>query len=249
MPTTNTAGCDRNNTCTYNWYTTPTTFTEGPSSANPCPARKSWYDFDRKSCVDGLGNPILINTFNNCTSNTVYSLRDNACTNVRTAFATQPANTVGSPSLTTPGEFGNCKTPDQGDCTPYYLNNGQMTTTNPCGTGFNYNFPNKNCIAKNNPCCGKTPSVLATDPTCPNLVQSNVDYVRNSTPIPANRTALCANKTTMLASLRAAAPTNTLCSLYWTKTTSNTYNNAYTTLCQTAGFQDYYNNFDTMAAF
>jgi hypothetical protein len=240
----NSVGCDSDpnaNTCQYTWYTTPGVSNVGPSSTNPCPARNSWYDFGKQTCVDGLGNEVLI--MNPCASNTVYSLRDNACVSVRKPFASQPPNTVGSPSLSSPGDFGNCKTSDGGDCIPYFNNNGTMTQTNPCGTSSNYSFPARGCIAKPSlsPCCGVPASNLVSMPDCSNLVSIKIANTKSSTKCGPSATNICCG---------AAQANNATCinGGYWIRGSNAAYNPSYTTLCGIAGFDDYTNNLDTMAA-
>ena len=242
----NTVGCDTTDppTCFYNWKTGPGTSIIGPSSSNPCPARNSWYDFAQEKCVNGLGNEVL--TMNPCGSNTVYSLRDNACVQVRVPFAKQPDNTIGLPSLTDPGDFSNCQTVDRGDCTPYYSNaNGTFTTINPCPPGSPYNFITRSCSenpliaaqrADSNRCCGRPASELYTDATCSNYVNKTITYTKN--------TDLCPGDLCCLSSRKELAE----CSNYWTRTSNYTYKPSYNALCGIAGFEDYDNSIDTMAS-
>ena len=273
MPTTNRIGCDsdiNNNSCQYTWYTGPGTSNIGPSSANPCPSRNSWYDFDRKTCIDGLGNPIL--TKNVCPSNSVYSLRDNICVPVRKAFANQPPNTVGLPSLSSPGDFGDCKSVDLGDCTPYFFNSNTNTTTqtNPCGPGSIYSFPAKGCITTSSPSAPSAPSATRalSPPSAPSATSATNDS-NACCGIPASNlasNAACSKYVSMTTSniknnsLCSGSPPNICCGSsmaniakcvsggYWKKSSNLDYNTSYKTLCGIAGFQDYTNNFDTMAA-
>ena len=230
-------------TCLYNWKTSPTTSFIGFASNNPCPARNSWYDFAKEKCVDGLGNEVL--TMNPCASNTVYSLRDNACVQVRVPFAQQPPNTIGLPSLTDPGDFSNCKTTDQGDCTPYYkkIDGTGTQATNPCAPGTQYDFKIRACtinsnVANSNACCGKPATDLATNASCSNYVQASQIYTKNPTMCPTGATDRCCS----VANQKLA-----LCASYWTKTPSYSYKPSYNTLCGIAGFEDYDNSINTMA--
>jgi hypothetical protein len=244
----NTGGCDTTNppTCLYNWKT-GTTSNIGYSSNNPCPAKNSWYDFSKEKCVDGLGNEVL--EMNKCTSNSVYNLTNNACVQVRVPFAQQPPNTIGPPSLTVPGDFSNCKTPDGGDCTPYYkkLDSTGTQAINPCTPGTQYNFTSGSCtvnsnVANSNACCGKPATNLATDlainATCSNYVQTSITYTKNTTLCPPGATNICCGP---------SKSNDVNCSKYWTKTPSYSYKASYNTLCGIAGFENYDNSVNTMA--
>ena len=243
MPYTNTIGCDRSNTCQYNWSNVGSNII-GPASSNPCPAKNSWYDWGQQRCVDSLGKSVDI--MNPCGSNTVYNLKTNECLQVRVPFTKQPPNTIGMPSLTTPGDFSNCKTTDNGDCTPYFKNsNGTFITNNPCTPPSQYNFLTQSCTMTSNTrtaltCCGLAASNLTT-PACSNLVSVQSVSTKN--------TAMCSNtKPNICCGATMANNATCINNGYWIKATKVAYNPSYNTLCGVAGFDDYTNNLDTMAA-
>ena len=229
----NTSNCDKSNTCVYDW-TVGSNVVPGPASANPCIALKSWYDFDKKACTSGTG---AIVTTTNCTSNTVYDLQANACVQVRKPFASQPPNTINSPSTKNPGDFGNCKTITEGDCTPYYMSSNVFVTTNPCKAPSKYDFTTRSCTAVD-PCCGLTPNALASNATCLSYVQTSQVYTQVASKCPPKSTDKCCS----VANQKLAQ-----CASYWTKSNVFTYSPNYTNKCKTSGFQDYNNGIDTIA--
>ena len=234
----NTAGCDTTNSCQYNW-----SGSIGPASSNPCPAKNSWYDWGQQKCVDDLGKPV--DEMNPCGSNTVYDLKTNACLTVQKAFASQPPNTIGLPSLTSPGDFSNCRTVDQGDCTPYYVNGTTTTTINPCTGLSKYNFLSRSCTMteaaiQTSNCCGLEANTLATTPGCSNLVNSSPSYTIIAEMCPSGTNDICCG------AARQASATCIKRGPYWTASPGYAKNYSYNTLCS-AGFQDYDNAIDTMA--
>jgi hypothetical protein len=178
--------CVPNGTNIYN-YTIGTTVT----TTNPCTGQ-SFYDFDRKVCVDSYGNTVTGSSTNICTSNQVYNQQTNACQNV--SVIVKPGNpqltgTTGTPG---PGDYNNCQTIDQGDCTLLFKNSsGAFTTTNPClASGRSYNFATKACSVPANPCCAFTTPAAAIAGGCSASTRST-GWVRNLTKCPAGNTFTC----------------------------------------------------------
>ena len=227
----NTSNCDKTNSCFYNW-TVGSNVTPGPASANPCLALNAWYDFDSKMCVTGTGAAAT----SSCASNTVYSIGTNTCIQVKKPFNTQPPNTIGSPSLIKPGDFGNCKTSDQGDCIPFFKNSNSFTPMNPCRPPTKYDYTTQSCTTAN-PCCGLTVTAAASNPLCMPYITPTATYTAIAAKCPKGSTNICCSATKQ--TLAACAP-------YWTKGTSYQFNPSYNMVCA-AGFQDYNNGIDTIA--
>lgn len=207
--------------CTYKWAGT-----SGPASANPCPALNAWFDFDQEACVDALGKKVT--SGNTCSSSSIYDQKTNACVAVRTPVKSMPPNTMGSLGS---GDYNNCKTIDQGDCTVIYKLGSNVTTTNPCsGSTPNYNFETHTCVG--NPCCSLTANQAAANPSCAQYVQS--------TNAP---NASCANPTTAVARTccQPANMSKPQCASYYTKT--NSFKQSHSNLCGTSGFEDYMQQF------
>ena len=229
----NSPNCDMTNSCTFGW-TRGSNVISGPISANPCIPLRSWYDFDKQDCVSATGG--LVTTIN-CTSNTVYIPQVNACVPVRKPFSSQPLNTVNSPSLTKPGDFGDCKTTDIGDCTPYYKSDNVFTKTNPCKPPSKYDFQTQSCT-KVNECCGLTPQAASSNINCmPYVIPSQV-FTKNPSKCPATSKDKCCSA----ANQRLAA-----CASFWSTSNVFTYSPAYAKTCGVSGFQDYNNGIDTIA--
>jgi hypothetical protein len=197
-------------------------------STNPC--TNSFYDFDKEACVDALGISISSGS-GGCSSSTVYDTATNACVPVRVSVKPgnpQLNNTTGSPSQ---GDFRDCKTVDQGDCTIVFKDSsGSTTTTNPCtATNQVYNFATKTCVAKTkSQCCNYTnPLSAAADKSCAG--DTSITITKNATKCPTGSKTLCCNN---------AYATNTTCikSNFWTPSYKFTTGRA--AKCA-AGFEDY----------
>ena len=197
-------------------------------TTNPCV--NSFYDFDLQKCVNALGTNVGLGSSTPCSSSTVYSSATNACVPVRVIVKPgdpQLINTTGSPSQ---GDFRDCKTVDQGDCTILFKDHlGNSLTANPCaGNNQLYNFATKTCIAKTKKCCNYTdPLKAAADKSC--AADTNLVITKNTALCPATSRTLCCNN---------AYATNTTCikNNFWRK------NYAFTTANRTkcaSGFQDY----------
>ena len=224
--------CVPNGTNIYN-YTIGTSVT----TTNPCTGQ-SFYDFDRKVCVDSYGNVVTGSSTNICASNQVYSQQTNACLSV--SVIVKPGNpqltgTTGTPG---PGDYNNCQTVDQGDCTLLFKNSsGAFTSTNPClANGKIYNFATKACSTAANPCCSITNPLAATAAGCANDIQTV--YTKNASKCPVGNTQRCCVYTN-----RA----DDTCKTYWTKSTQ--FTDAHTASCATSAFSDYGDNnkIDTIA--
>jgi hypothetical protein len=225
MPKSNVINCDQKNNCIYNW-TTQFAKNTGPDSANPCIGLNAWYDFDKRACVDTEGGTV---TTTRCSSNSIYSPSLNICQAVRKPFVGQPINTINSPSLTNPGDFGKCKTANEGDCTPYYMSSNGFVTKNPCIAPSKYDFVTRSCT-KLNPCCGLTPNALTSNTACGTYVNKTTTYTVIPSKCPKGSTNACCS---------ASRQSLAACAAFWTKGTSNTYSPAYNKECVAAGFEDY----------
>ena len=162
-------------------------------TTNPC--TNSFYDFDQEKCVDALGITVGTSSGSTCSSSTVYSTETNACVPVRVAVKPgnpQLNNTTGTPSQ---GDFRDCKTVDQGDCTIVFKDSlGFTTTTNPCTANNQvYNFATKTCVAKTkSQCCNYTdPLKAAADKSC--AADTSITITKNASKCPTGSRTLCCN--------------------------------------------------------
>ena len=209
--------------CTYKWAGV-----NGPPSANPCPPLNSWFDFDQSACVDGLGKPTTTKV--QCSDSSVYKLDVNGCIPVRKPVKAQPPNTSGALGV---GDYKDCKTIDQGDCTVQYTLGGSITTTNPCsGSTPTYDFPSKSC--KGSGCCGITPSQAEADKQCSKYVTTTRTVIASKCTGPKPN-ACCDPK-------NASKPQ---CAPFYTQTKG--FNAKHAEDCATSassGFQDYKQQFN-----
>jgi len=179
--------CVPNGTNVYN-YRIGTTL----STTNPCTGQ-SFYDFDQQECVDSLGAVISAGSRTVCADDRAYNEATNACVPVRTIV--KPGNpqltgTTGNPVI---GDYNNCKTVDQGDCTLLFKGtNGAYTTTNPClASGRVYNFATKACVAATNPCCSITDPAQAASRGCSSSTE-NI-FSKSASKCPPGGTHPCCN--------------------------------------------------------
>ena len=208
--------------CIYKWAGV-----NGPSTANPCPPLNAWFDFDQSSCVDGNGKPTTTKV--ECSDSSVFNLAVNGCVPVRKPVKAQPPNTSGALG---PGDYKNCKTIDQGDCTVQYTLGTSITPTNPCsGSTPTYDFPSKSC--KGSGCCSITADKAAGDAKCSKYVTTTRTVIAGKCTGPKPN-ACCDSK-------NASKPQ---CAPFYTQARS--FNDKYTADCPAtaSGFQDYKQQFN-----
>jgi len=217
--------CIPDGTNVYN-FTIGTTVT----TTNPCTGQ-SFYDFDKQACVNYLGEIVSSDTRTVCDSNSAYSQETNACVPVRTIVKPNNPQLTGTTGQPGPGDYNNCKTVDQGDCTLLFKGtNGAYTTTNPClANGTKYNFATKACSSARNPCCSITNPAQAASRGCSSSVE-NV-FTKNPAKCPPNSKTLCCNQ---------AQSTNSTCQNngFWKNTLQ--FKQSHRTACAlTSPFTDY----------
>jgi len=208
--------------CTYKWAGV-----NGPSTANPCPLLNAWFDFDQSSCIDGLGKPTT--TTVQCSDSSVFNLQVNGCVPVRKPVKAQPPNTTGTLGN---GDYKNCKTIDQGDCTVQYTLGTSITSTNPCsGSTPTYDFSSHSC--KGSGCCSMTPDQAAGDAKCAKYVKTTNSVIASKCTGP--KPNVCCDPK------NASKPQ---CASFYTQTKG--FNDKYTEDCPAtaSGFQDYKQQFN-----
>ena len=227
--------CVPNGTNIYN-YTIGTSVT----TTNPC-SGQSFYDFDQKACVNSLGAVVDSGSTTVCDNNSVYSQETNACVPVRTIIKQDDPQLTGTTGTPGPGDYNNCKSADQGDCTLLFKGlDGSYTTTNPClANGTKYNFATKACSTVGNPCCAFTTPLAAAYGGCVNDTEHV--YSKNASKCPTGSKDICCNP---------SSSTNSSCKAkgYWTDTLK--FKASHTTACAiTSAFSDYGDNnkIDTIA--
>jgi len=211
--------------CTYKWAGI-----NGPPTANPCPPLNAWFDFDQSACVDALGKTTTTKVV--CNDSSVYNIEVNACVPVRKPVKAQPPNTTGALG---PGDYKDCKTIDQGDCTVQYTLGTSITPTNPCsGSTPTYDFPSRSC--KGSGCCSLTAQQASADPKCAKYVKTTNSVIASKCTGP--KPDVCCD------AKNASRPQ---CASFYTQTRA--FNEKYAADCAAAtvpasGFQDYKQQFN-----
>ena len=208
--------------CTYKWAGI-----NGPPTANPCPPLNAWFDFDQSACVDALGKPTTTKV--QCSDSSVYNIEVNACVPVRKPVKAQPPNTTGALG---PGDYKDCKTIDQGDCTVQYTLGTAITPTNPCsGSTPTYDFPSKSC--KGSGCCSITPDQASADPKCAKYVTSTRTVIASKCTGP--KPNVCCDPK------NASRPQ---CASFYTQTRAFNAKHSEDCAAPASGFQDYKQQFN-----